>query len=33
MELITTIAAIVTGLVTLVVGMFSLVSIWFDDVP
>ena len=33
MELITTIAAIVSGLVTLVVGMFSLVSIWFDDVP
>jgi hypothetical protein len=33
MELITTIAAIVTGLVTLVMGMFSLVSIWFDDVP
>ena len=33
MELITTIAAIVTGVVTLVVGMFSLVSIWFDDLP
>ena len=33
MEIITTIAAIVTGLVTLVVGMFSLVSIWFDDLP
>ena len=33
MELITTIAAIVTGVVTVVVGMFALVSIWFDDVP
>jgi hypothetical protein len=33
MELITTVAAILTGLVTLVVGMFSLVSIWFDDLP
>ena len=31
MELITTIGAIVTGLATVTVGAFSLVSIWFDD--
>lgn len=31
MEIITIIGALVTGLVTVVVGMFSLASIWLDD--
>lgn len=33
MDVIITAGAILTGLVTLAVGMFSLASIWFDDVP
>lgn len=31
MELITNIGAIVTGLVTVIVGAFSVASIWIDD--
>lgn len=30
-ELLITIGAIVTGLATVVVGMFSLLAIWFED--
>ena len=33
MDLIITAGAILTGLVTLAVGIYSLVSIWVDDVP
>jgi hypothetical protein len=33
MDIIITAGAILTGLVTLAVGMFSLASIWFDDLP
>jgi hypothetical protein len=33
MDIILTAGAILAGLVTLAVGMFSLASIWFDDVP
>jgi hypothetical protein len=31
MEIITTVGAIVTGLVTVVIGVFSLASILFDN--
>ena len=31
MDILTAIVATVTGLVTLIVGMFSLAAIWFDD--
>lgn len=31
MELLTNVGAVLTGLVTVVVGAFSLVSILFDD--
>jgi hypothetical protein len=31
MDILTAIGATVTGLVTLIVGMFSLAAIWFDD--
>ncbi len=33
MEILTTIAAVITGLFTLVVGAFSVAAIWFDDLP
>jgi hypothetical protein len=33
MDIIITAGAILTGLVTLAVGMYALASIWFDDVP
>ena len=33
MDIIITAGAILTGLVTLAVGVYSLASIWFDDVP
>jgi hypothetical protein len=32
MEILTNIGAVVTGLVTVVVGAFSIVSIIFDDI-
>lgn len=32
MELITVVGAVVTGLATVVVGVFSLISIWFEDI-
>lgn len=31
MEILTTVGAIVTGLLTVIVGAFSLVTIWFED--
>ena len=31
MELITNIGAVVTGLVTVIVGAFSVASIWIED--
>jgi len=31
MDILTAVGAIVTGLVTVIVGMFSLAAIWFDD--
>jgi hypothetical protein len=31
MDLLFVVGAIVTGLVTVIVGMFSLAAIWFDD--
>lgn len=31
MDLLTTLGAVLTGAATLVVGLFSLVTIWFDD--
>lgn len=31
MDILTAIGATVTGLATLIVGMFSLAAIWFDD--
>lgn len=31
MELITTVGAIVAGLVMVVVGIYSLAAIWFED--
>jgi hypothetical protein len=31
MEILTIVGATLTGLVTLIVGMFSLAAIWFDD--
>ena len=31
MDILTVVGAIVTGLVMVVVGMFSLAAIWFDD--
>lgn len=31
MELLTAVGAVVTGLITVAVGVFSLVSIWFED--
>jgi hypothetical protein len=33
MDLITNVAAVLTGLVTVVVGLFSLATILFDDLP
>lgn len=31
MDILTVVGATLTGLVTVVVGMFSLAAIWFDD--
>jgi hypothetical protein len=31
MEILTTVGAVLTGLLTLAIGVFSLASIWFDD--
>jgi hypothetical protein len=31
MDILTVVGAILTGLITLIVGMFSLAAIWFDD--
>jgi hypothetical protein len=31
MDILTAVGAILTGLVTVIVGMFSLAAIWFDD--
>jgi len=31
MDILTAVGAILTGLATLIVGMFSLAAIWFDD--
>lgn len=31
MDVLTTVGAVVTGLLTVIVGMFSLAAIWFDD--
>lgn len=31
MDVFTTLAAILAGVATVVVGVFSLLSIWFDD--
>lgn len=31
MEILTTAGAVLTGVLTLAVGVFSLASIWFDD--
>ena len=31
MDVLTAIGAILAGLVTVVVGMYSLAAIWFDD--
>lgn len=31
MDFLTVIGAILTGAIALIVGMFSLASIWFDD--
>lgn len=31
MEILTTVGAALTGVLTLAVGVFSLASIWFDD--
>jgi len=31
MDILIVVGAIVTGLVTVIVGMFSLAAIWFDD--
>jgi hypothetical protein len=33
MDLITNVAAVLTGMVTVVVGLFSLATILFDDLP
>jgi hypothetical protein len=33
MDLITNVAAVLTGMVTVVVGLFSLATIFFDDLP
>ena len=33
MDIITTVVAIFAGLMILIVGMFSLASIFFDDLP
>lgn len=33
MDVVTTAFAILSGLLTLAVGMFSLAAIWFDDLP
>ena len=30
-ELITTLSAVVSGVATVMVGVFSLAAIWFDD--
>lgn len=32
MEILTTLGAVVTGLATVVVGLFSLASLFFDDI-
>jgi hypothetical protein len=31
MDILTAVGATLTGLVTVIVGMFSLAAIWFDD--
>lgn len=31
MDLLLTIAAIVTGVITILIGLFSIASIWSDD--
>jgi hypothetical protein len=31
MEILTTVGAVLTGVLTLAIGVFSLASIWFDD--
>lgn len=31
MEIITIVGAVLTGLVTIVVGVYSLFAIWFED--
>lgn len=31
MDVLTTLAAVLAGVATVVVGVFSLLSIWFDD--
>ncbi len=31
MDILIAIGAVVTGAITIVVGMFSLAAIWFDD--
>lgn len=31
MEFLTTVGAVLTGVLTLAIGAFSLASIWFDD--
>lgn len=31
MEILTNVGAVLTGVLTLAVGVFSLASIWFDD--
>jgi hypothetical protein len=32
MEILITVGAILTGLATVIVGMFALLSIWFEDI-
>jgi hypothetical protein len=31
MEILTTVGAVLTGVLTIAIGVFSLASIWFDD--
>lgn len=31
MDVVTVVGAVVAGLLTVIVGVFSLASIWFDD--
>lgn len=31
MDIVTVVGAVVAGLLTVIVGVFSLASIWFDD--